>query len=136
MGSNPAYTACELSHLFSLTDTKFVIVEPDLLKNVLPVVQERCMPESNLLIFNTDERHCLDGFDSWDTLLNHGERDWHVFENGKDSESTTAALMSTSGTTGLSKAAAISHYALVAQNIMYYDSKEKPYKVCRYLAIK
>lgn len=130
VGSNPAYTTYELSHLFHLTETKHVIVEPDLLKNVRSAAQECGISESDVLVFNTDEKSCPEEFQSWWKLLDHGETDWHTFDDEKESKSTVAALMSTSGTTGLPKAAALSHFALVAQSVMYYDSKEKPYEVC------
>ncbi|KAI9690816.1 MAG: putative NRPS-like protein biosynthetic cluster [Bathelium mastoideum] len=43
--------------------------------------------------------------------------------------------MLTSGTTGLPKAAAISHYAQLAQAVMLYDSKDKCYEVKRLLSL-
>ena len=61
--------------------------------------------------------------------MNHGESDWIRFDRHDESRNTTAALLSTSGTTGLPKAAMISHYSCIIQNIMLNDSKNKPYKV-------
>ena len=50
-------------------------------------------------------------------LLDHGESDWIRFSDETVAKSTPAAMFSTSGTSGLLKAAVLSHYALVSQHL-------------------
>lgn len=68
-------------------------------------------------------------YESWETLLHYGEDDWVRFKDpALDMSNTIAALAFTSGTTGLPKAAMISHQYSVAQ-IDALRSHSKPYKV-------
>ncbi len=129
MGANPAYTPIELNHLFKTSDVKFVIVEPDLLSKILPTVHETGVSLENVRLLELGELQGAAPFVSWTSLLEHGEEEWVAFDDEFKAKATIAALMSTSGTTGLPKAAEISHYALVSQSVMLYDSKEKPYEV-------
>ncbi|KAI9727215.1 MAG: putative NRPS-like protein biosynthetic cluster [Cirrosporium novae-zelandiae] len=135
VGSNPGYTYLELHHLLSTSKTRFIIVEPELLEKILPAAHDFGIPDSNILIFNPRRASIPDGFVSWETLLQHGESDWIRFDDEQTAKNTTAALLSTSGTTGLPKAAAISHFAHVAQSKLLYDSKDKPYQVSRLLCL-
>ena len=135
VGSNPSYTKFELGHLFSITQTKLVLVEPALLENVVPAAQDCSIPSSNVYIWNAHGENVPENYESWNVLLENGERDWITFEDEKQSQNTIAALMSTSGTTGLPKAAAVSHYAQVSQNITIFHSQPKPYKTSRLLCL-
>lgn len=56
------------------------------------------------------------GFKSFRALFTSGEEDWVRFDDRNTSENTTAAYLFSSGTTGLPKAAVLSHYNLVAQH--------------------
>ena len=129
VGSNPAYATFELRHLFATSKAKFVVVEPELVQGILPAVGEVGILRSNIFIFDTYGQGIPDGYVSWSRLLEYGEEDWLAFDDKAKSQSTIAALNSTSGTTGLPKMAAISHYSYVAQNIQLYDSGEKSYEV-------
>jgi long-subunit acyl-CoA synthetase (AMP-forming) len=129
IGSNPTQTILELKHLFTISQPKILIIEPELAENVLPAAEECGIPSSNIFIFNTRGQAVPDGFHSWETLLKNGQSDWIKFNDEKSAKSTTAVLLSTSGTSGLPKVAAMSHYALVAANIQAYNSKYKPYEV-------
>lgn len=135
VGSNPSYTKFELSHLFSITSTKLVLVEPDLLENVLHAAEDCSIPRSNIYIWNAHGEDVAGGLESWNVLLEYGERDWVTFDDEVQSKTTIAALMSTSGTTGLPKAAAVSHYAQIAQNIIISHSGDKPYETSRLLCL-
>lgn len=135
VGANPAYTVLELRHLLSLSRAKLVLVEPDLLENLLPAARECGIPESSILTFASDEQQTFRSLQSWKSLLQYGEQDWVCFKNESEAKSTTATLMSTSGTTGLPKAAALSHYAHVAQGVLLSDSKDKLYEVRRLLSL-
>ncbi|KAH8676590.1 hypothetical protein BGZ60DRAFT_260185 [Tricladium varicosporioides] len=135
VGSNPAYTTLELTHLFTISNVRFVLTEPDFLDNIISAAGKEGLCRSNIFIFNTKEAVVYPGIKLWTTLLNHGSEDWVSFDDEHLSKSTTAALMSTSGTTGLPKAAEISHYGQVSQSILLYDSQEKPYEVKRLLCL-
>lgn len=128
MGSNPAYTTTELNHLFRVTGVQYIISEPTFLENVLSSAKECQIPHSNIFAFSTDDQQYYAGCKSWEALLEYGEEDWMRLEGEEKVKKTTAALMSTSGTTGLPKAAEVSHYAQVAQSIMMYDSEDKTYQ--------
>lgn len=133
VGSNPAYTTLELGHLFSVSKVKFLIVQQELIgsDSVLPAANGHGIPFSNIFRFDPygTEPEWLCSFVTLNRLLDYGHSYWYTFDDEKESRTTTAALMSTSGTTGLPKAAAISHFALVAQNTLLYDSNDKQYQV-------
>ncbi len=128
-GSNPAYTSAELSHHLRTTQTRFLITEPELLPRIAPAIEECSLSVSDVLVFDPTGRDFPLYYRSCKDLLNHGESDWIHFKHHDDSKNTTAALLSTSGTTGLPKAAKISHYNCVSQNAGLNDSKNKPYNV-------
>ena len=81
------------------------------------------------MIDDTEVR--LEGFETWNVLLQHGESDWNRFADETKAKETTACLLSTSGTTGLPKLAIITHAACVAQGTILSDATEKPYVVKR-----
>jgi 4-coumarate--CoA ligase len=127
--SNPSYKTLELSNMFALTNAKFVVVAPDLLPNMLPAIRQSCLPPSNVFIFNMKTEANFQGFESLGSFLKHSESDWVQFDDTKRAKETIAALLFTSGTTGLPKAAAMSHFSLVSMNIAIRDPQPKPYEV-------
>ena len=131
VGTNPSYTHYELTHHFKTALTKFVIVEPDLLPAVLAAAKESNIQEANIWMFADESDAFPSGFESWRTLLKHGEKDWIRFNNVEQSKRTTAARLFSSGTTGLPKGAEISHYNLVAQHILVNEVHPSPYEVCQ-----
>lgn len=140
-GSNPGYTHSELRHHMQSTRTRFLITEYELFPLVAQV-GEYGVPASRVFALDTDTRRLLKtrtvprfACSSVQELLNHGEQDWVRFSSEEEAKNTTAALLSTSGTTGLPKAAMISHHSFVMQGIMLEDSKEKPYKVSRLISL-
>ena len=59
----------------------------------------------------------------------HGASNWKQFNDKKLARSTIAALLYTSGSSGTPKAAALSHFNLVARNASMLDDTTKPYEV-------
>jgi 4-coumarate--CoA ligase len=136
MGCNPSYTSIELEHLYGSAKTRWVIVEADLLDNIMPALMAHRIPASSVLIFDAAEGSTQSaGFKSWTTLLQSGEQDWIRFNDRETSTTTRAALLSTSGTTGLPKLAALSHYAHVSAGVAMSHMDKKPYEVSRLIAI-
>ncbi|KAI9640872.1 hypothetical protein NHQ30_010713 [Ciborinia camelliae] len=77
--------------------------------------------QSNIWIFDVLGQDIPDGFKSFKEPMNHGETDWVRFNNKKTCSETTATRLFSSGTTGLPKAAARSHYNLIAQHTLVYE---------------
>ncbi|EGP86358.1 4-coumarate,CoA ligase-like protein, partial [Zymoseptoria tritici IPO323] len=129
-GTNPAYQPYELAHAIKVARIKFLVVEPEILKHALEAATASSLPQENIFIFNNrDDQVVPSGFKSWRTLLQHGEEDWVRWDDAERSKSTTAAHLFSSGTTGLPKAAMLSHYNLIAQHCQITEWKPKPYAI-------
>lgn len=102
-GCNPSYTAYELVHHLKSSQAQVVVVEPELLQTCLKAVAEVGLPKSRLLIFDDKNAKLDDGSElkSWRTLFGHGELDWPKFNDHATAANTTAALLYSSGTTGM-----------------------------------
>lgn len=134
-GTNPSYTQFELIHHIKTTKTNFLITEPELLKPVLAAAKECSIPESKIWIFDVLGQTLPEGFKSWRDLLNYGEEDWIRFDDEKTCKETTAARLFSSGTTGLPKAAMISHHNLISQHTLVYEYKPKGWEQRRILPL-
>ena len=124
-GTNPAYTPHELVHHIRTSKTKFLITEPEMLDNILVAASDCSIPKENIFIFNVLGQAIPPGFRSWQELLQHREQDWVRFDSEDESKSTTSARLYSSGTSGLPKAAMISHYNLVAQHTLVHEINER-----------
>jgi acyl-CoA synthetase (AMP-forming)/AMP-acid ligase II len=132
-GTNPGYTQYELAHHIKTAKVRFLISEPEILSNLQSAAKDCNIPQDKLWIFHPlPEQTCPQGSKSWEELLSHGEKDWVRFNDLKICSTTTAARMFSSGTTGLPKAACITHYNFIAQHELAYDgSNKKPYDVSK-----
>jgi acyl-CoA synthetase (AMP-forming)/AMP-acid ligase II len=128
-GTNPSYTQFELVHHIKTAKVSFLITEPEMLVNVLSAAKESGIPESKVWIFDSLGQPIPSGFKSWKDLLSHGEKDWIRFDDEKTCKETTAARLFSSGTTGLPKAAVISHHNFIAQHTLVHEIHPKSYRV-------
>ncbi|KAH8799478.1 hypothetical protein F5884DRAFT_812328 [Xylogone sp. PMI_703] len=120
VGSNPSNTPEELSHIFSLTSVRYIITSPQHISNIMLSNSSLSdpVPVDNIFIFDTPHNPSVPpSFQSWQTLLQHGESTWVHFDDETSSKENIASLFSTSGTTGLFKIAAVSHHATIARCI-------------------
>ena len=129
-GTNPSYTPFELVHHIKTSRSKFLITEPEMLDSVLAAAQECSIPTSNIWIFDVLKQPIPTGFRSWEALMQHGEKDWVRFDDEKTSKSTAATRLYSSGTTGLPKAATLTHHNLISQHTLVHEATWKPYEVC------
>jgi len=130
-GTNPSYTTHELIHHIRTSKTSILITEPEMLDNILPAASECGIPKENILIFDVLGQHVPHGYQSWTQLLQYGEEDWVRFDDLDIAKSSICARLYSSGTTGLPKAAMISHYNFVAQHTLVHEMNEtnKDYEV-------
>ena len=127
-GTNPAYTPTELSRHLRETRARFVVSDSDLLHKISVAISDCGLPVSNVFVLNPQEQVC-DPYRPYEVLLASGESDWTTFSEPDEAKRTTAALLSTSGTSGFPKAAMISHHNLITQTMQLDDVKHKPYSV-------
>ncbi|KAI9736311.1 MAG: hypothetical protein M1834_001197 [Cirrosporium novae-zelandiae] len=134
-GTNPSYSQFELSHHIKTSKSKFLISEPGNLKPLIAAADATGIPRSKIWIFDSFEHNVPQGMKSWRTLLDNEEEDWIRFDDLETSRRTPAALLFSSGTTGLPKAAILSHYNLVAQHTLVYEANPRPYQMIRLIPV-
>lgn len=111
-GANPGYTSYELIHHLRVTEAKYVITHLATLTTAITAAGECGIPRSSVFVLNLHGEDVPEGYRSWTELLKHGESDW---TSVADPDNTTAAYISTSGTSGLPKAAILTHSYMVSQ---------------------
>lgn len=134
-GTNPAYTPHELAHALRTARVKFVLCAPDLLGPLEKAAAEVGLPRERIVVFNPHGEKAPQGYLQWSDLLKHGEQDWVRFDDLETTKASTAALLFSSGTTGLPKAAMVSHYNLIAQHTLVYEAPPRPWRAVRLIAL-
>lgn len=135
VGTNPAYTPYELKHAFKIAKVKWVFCAPDLLAPVEKAMSELSLSKDCLALFNPDGNGATPGYKQWSDLLVHGEQDWIRFNDLRKAKETEASRMFSSGTTGLPKAASVSHHNLIAQHVLVFEANPRPWRACRLLSL-
>lgn len=130
-GTNPGYTRYELEHHLKSAKVKLVISESALLNDILPAAKSCKLREEYVLDLDLIERPRSSGptFRTWRSLMDYGEAAWDTFDNLVMAKSTPACRLFSSGTTGLPKAASLSHHNLIAQHTLLHEQIPKPYDV-------
>lgn len=128
-GSNPAYTPHELAHHIKASESRFLISEPEILEPLLRAAAETGISDRHVWVFDNLGQPMPPKRQSWKELLSFGEEDWVRFDDLKKAQSTTAARLFSSGTTGLPKAVTITHYNLIAQHELVLGANPRPYSV-------
>jgi acyl-CoA synthetase (AMP-forming)/AMP-acid ligase II len=128
-GSNPAYTPHELAHHMKASQSKFLFSEPEILESLVRAARQAGIPQEKIWIFDNLGQSIPNEMRSWKCLFDSGEEDWVRFNDLKTAQETTAARLFSSGTTGLPKAVAITHYNLIAQHEVVYGVNPRPYPV-------
>ncbi|KAF2233529.1 acetyl-CoA synthetase-like protein [Viridothelium virens] len=136
-GTNPAYTPFELKHHLKTARAKFLVAEPEILDSLRKAAKEVDIPDSRIVLLDEgrqagDAETISKHFRSWRTLMSHGEEDWVSFNDEKTQSTTEAARLFSSGTTGLPKAAMISHRNFVVQHTVCWE-KTRPTRQIRRL---
>lgn len=146
MGSNPASPAYELDHVFMTAQPRLVIASTEAIPIVLEVCPDRGISKDQIYLLDrgtvkrivkdvrnrqiqTDQidETCNNKPHSLLPLLNHGESNWHTFEESTAWQTTPAVMFLTSGTSGIPKAAMLSHKSMIAQHLSaQYDVPYKP----------
>lgn len=129
-GCNPGYTPFELTHHIKATSSTWIIAEPEVLPTVLSASKATSIPTSHIIIFHPlPSQTCPAGYTSWLKLLQYGTTDWARFDSYSTCKTTTAARMTSSGTSGLPKATINTHLNLIAQHECNYSPAfyHKPY---------
>ncbi|EER39172.1 adenylate-forming enzyme AfeA [Histoplasma capsulatum H143] len=134
-GTNPGYTQFELTHHIKTAKVSFLISEPEILDNLVAAANDTKIPASNIWVFNTQGRPLPPGHKSWTELLKHGEADWVRFNDPETCKNTAAARLFSSGTTGLPKAANISHQNFIAQHTVVDEYRTAKYQISRVIAL-
>jgi long-subunit acyl-CoA synthetase (AMP-forming) len=111
-GANPGYTAFELAHHLRITNAKYILTSSKTLGIAMRAAKECGIAPSRVYILNFQGEEIPAEHQSWTELLHSGEKDWIRVE---DPDKTLAAFVSTSGTSGLPKAASSSHSYAISQ---------------------
>ena len=134
-GVNPGYTPHELAHTLKIAKVKFMLVMPSLLEATLKATDQVGIPREKVIIFNPNGEEAPKGFLQWQDLLSHGEQDWIRFDDLQTAKFTPAARLFSSGTTGLPKAADLSHRNLIAQHTLVFETNPRPWQRSVLLAL-
>lgn len=128
-GSNPSYTPAELAHHIQASESKFLISEPEILDPLLRAAKQVGVTDQNVWIFDNLGQSVPAGRKSFKTLMEYGEKDWVRFNDLDAVQTTAAARLFSSGTTGLPKAVTITHYNFIAEHELVLGVNPRPYPV-------
>lgn len=132
IGSNPAYKTFELTRLLTVSEAKFLIADPSSVPNIWKSAIEAGVNPLNIFAFDTHDQLSPSStlLSSWRVLVQNEGEPWHSIKDDVLVHQRTAALLLTSGTGGLPKAAVMSHHAIVSQAVLAsYTAEQLPHQV-------
>jgi acyl-CoA synthetase (AMP-forming)/AMP-acid ligase II len=95
-----------------MTNAKYIFTASDTIDTAVAAAEKCNILQENIFVLHFHEEEVPNGYKSWRSLLKHGTRNWLSVNNPAD---TTAVHASTSGTSGLPKAAVLSHAYMTFQ---------------------
>ncbi|KAF1992845.1 amp dependent CoA ligase [Amniculicola lignicola CBS 123094] len=131
-GVNPSYSLHELVHHIKMVDAKLIVAEPSTQEKTLEAANSCDLPTSSVYAFNCHNNVTRDDVRSWLSLLQYGEA---YFESCSNPDVTVAAYQTSSGTSGLPKAAMIPHSYLISQAQLRMADENIDYRVSRLTAL-
>ncbi|PWY82223.1 adenylate-forming enzyme AfeA [Aspergillus heteromorphus CBS 117.55] len=143
IGASPDSSPHEIMSFLDLGEPKLIITSNRTLQAILDISSSKGFSSKQVCLFdeptisNFLQSNPNDPSDAAhltiDHLLSHGEGDWNRIDDESLSKTTPAAIYCTSGTSGLPKAAVLSHYAIISQHLNIHY--EVPYHVRRLLVV-
>ncbi|MCJ1432431.1 hypothetical protein MMC27_001787 [Xylographa pallens] len=134
-GGNPGHTISELAGQLKGCSPRFIITESQMYEKARAAANECTISSSNIYICDPVDQPLPKECRSWTELLQHGACDWVTLDS-REAETTTAVLYSTSGTTGLPKAAMMSHaHCIDVASFIEQSSIGKPYEISRLVSL-
>ncbi|RAL06444.1 adenylate-forming enzyme AfeA [Aspergillus ibericus CBS 121593] len=144
LGASPDSPPHELINVLELGDPKLIITSSETFQAVLDVATSKglcpeqiCLFEESAIASFLGSSPSIPARSAGHTtvahLLAHGEEDWIKLDEESLARTTPAAMYCTSGTSGLPKAAVITHHAIISQHLNIHY--EVPYKVNRMVVV-
>jgi len=121
--ANPTYTPFELVHQLKLSKSKFILTHPLMLKNAIEAAKQVGMPASNVFLISKAEGSNLVAVPE---LVELGKSAPEIvpMKLAPGQNKTKVALINfSSGTSGLPKGVAISHYNVIANVCQMYEGE-------------
>ncbi|KZS94836.1 acetyl-CoA synthetase-like protein [Sistotremastrum niveocremeum HHB9708] len=109
-GSGPAYTKFELMDLLKDCGARVIFASAMTLPVVSECAEELAIPKTHVFLIDG----ARDGYQGLEDLLAYEGQDWPRLSTYQEAVSTTAALVYSSGTTGLPKGCELTHWQLVS----------------------
>lgn len=126
-GANPIYTPTEIEYQIRNTGTRLILAHPSLLDKAIDAGRQAGLGPSSIVQFSDIALEPLRGIQDWRFMtegLDHRQYD----PMGAESKTILATVNYSSGTTGLPKGVAVSHYNIVANADQTIFMRKQGYK--------
>ena len=121
-GINPAGTTTEVQSSITSADAKWVSAAPDLLEQAEAAARNYGLPGSRILVFDAKPGVSYSGpLHKFSDLLRSDETAWKPYVGAKEPKNRSCFRILTSGSTGMPKAAEVSHAIAVNRGPMFSD---------------